>query len=233
MHRLSNGTQTNTAPTPPAVQGTPGYPTSGNPGTGAPSSIIDAYQAFTVQEEISHVIENAGIALDKTNNGQLLQALAAQFETVLGFTPVKQNEGNDNEVHAVSLGWNPVQPNAGNARLQLMVDSAVIGNVLTDFKGTVTSAGAYVELPLFGSVKMVIQLGASSTGPSGSQTVNFPEAFGTSVIALFACATSIPGPGSNLTVSVGTPTSTPLQTMTVYSSNSGTVPFSWLAIGIS
>lgn len=35
MHRLSNGKQIASLPTPAAVYGTPGYATTGNPGTGA------------------------------------------------------------------------------------------------------------------------------------------------------------------------------------------------------
>lgn len=75
MHRLSNGTQTNTAPVAPEVVGTPGYPTPGDPLTGVQPSELDFYWDYVVAEELCAVIEGAGIALDKAATTQLLDAI--------------------------------------------------------------------------------------------------------------------------------------------------------------
>lgn len=50
---------------------------AGNPQTGQRPTIATAAWFNAVQEEISHVIEVAGIELDKTQNNQLLFAIAA------------------------------------------------------------------------------------------------------------------------------------------------------------
>lgn len=49
--------------------------TQGNPVTGVPATTVTDAWLNAVQEEIAAVIAGAGIALDKPNNGQLLQAL--------------------------------------------------------------------------------------------------------------------------------------------------------------
>ena len=78
MHRISNGTQSTSFPTPSPVIGSPGYATGGVPGILAATDVDpDAWNA--VQEEISGVIEAAGETLSKTNNSQLLSALHVLF----------------------------------------------------------------------------------------------------------------------------------------------------------
>lgn len=58
------------------VSGTPQYATSGVPGV-TPATLWPAYQYNAIQEELVGVISGAGITLDRTNNGQLLAAIAA------------------------------------------------------------------------------------------------------------------------------------------------------------
>ena len=83
MHRIDDPTAVPTLPA-PRPAGTPGYFTGGSPGSGGFAATIVRYEFMNaLQEEISHVIEQAGLALNKTNNGQLLQALQSMFRTPL------------------------------------------------------------------------------------------------------------------------------------------------------
>lgn len=74
MFRVDNSTSAATLPAPPAV-GTPGFFTDGDPVTQVPPTTMPAWWHNTVQEEILAVVEDAGIAPDKTNNAQLLAAI--------------------------------------------------------------------------------------------------------------------------------------------------------------
>ncbi|VVT52689.1 Phage tail fiber protein [Kosakonia radicincitans] len=55
--------------------------TAGNPQTGTPATDLDEAFFDTLQEELAAVIENAGIALDKTQKNQLLTALQTSFQS--------------------------------------------------------------------------------------------------------------------------------------------------------
>lgn len=82
MQRIDGPTVSAALPVPAPV-GTgsraPGYFQGGNPLAGTAPTTLNVDWANMVQEEICAVVENAGIALDKTNHGQLLAALAALF----------------------------------------------------------------------------------------------------------------------------------------------------------
>lgn len=80
---------------PPDAAGTPGYFTEGDPAGSTPATTVTADWANAVQEEISHVIEGAGIALDKTNNGQLLLAINALISGVGTGALLKANNLSD------------------------------------------------------------------------------------------------------------------------------------------
>ena len=60
-----------------APAGTPGYFQGGNPATSTPRTVVTQDWANAVQEEIASVVLGAGLALSKTNNGQLLAAVNA------------------------------------------------------------------------------------------------------------------------------------------------------------
>lgn len=77
MHRIDNTTAAPTFPAPKPI-GTGGYFTAGAPG-GPPPTIVEYDWLNTVQEELANVVSNAGVALDKTNNAQLLLALRTIF----------------------------------------------------------------------------------------------------------------------------------------------------------
>ena len=53
--------------------------TDGDPGIPVPPTVVKDDWLNAVQEEIVHVIEDAGIPLDKSDNRQLAQAIAARF----------------------------------------------------------------------------------------------------------------------------------------------------------
>lgn len=93
MHRLSNGTQATSLPVPAAVTGTPGYATQGSPGV-TPASDIDPDQWNAMQEELVAIVTAAGIALDKTDNGQVLKALQTLFLSLAGAYAVDTGTAN-------------------------------------------------------------------------------------------------------------------------------------------
>ena len=76
MYRIDNDTAISALPTPEAAGVHPNYYfTKGNPSLGVPATIVTADWANAVQEEISGVIEAAGLTLSKSNQAQLLQAI--------------------------------------------------------------------------------------------------------------------------------------------------------------
>jgi hypothetical protein len=79
MHRIDDPTAVPTLPAPRA-QGTPGYFTGGSPGSSGFAATIVRYEWLNShQEELAHVVETAGLTLNKTDNTQLLQALNKLF----------------------------------------------------------------------------------------------------------------------------------------------------------
>lgn len=74
MHRIDSSTAVPALPVPTAV-GTPGYFTAGDLTKGKFPTTLTPEWGNSVQEEIANVIEYCDFTLDKTNNGQLLQAI--------------------------------------------------------------------------------------------------------------------------------------------------------------
>ncbi|WP_439598004.1 hypothetical protein [Falsiroseomonas sp.] len=79
MYRLANGTQVPSLPAAPAPVGTPGFGTSGNPGAGLLGSIFGAPEFNTLQEELMSFLLAAGIAPDRDNFAQVLEACRILF----------------------------------------------------------------------------------------------------------------------------------------------------------
>lgn len=75
MYRIDNPSAVASLPT-PIQPGNPGYFTDGIPTQGQEATIVDADWANALQEEMSFVIESAGLVLSKTDRTQLAQALA-------------------------------------------------------------------------------------------------------------------------------------------------------------
>lgn len=82
MFRIDNATSTASIPTPAAVGPNPdSFFTEGNPSGGTPATIVTADWANAVQEEISNLIEDAGITLDKTDRTQMTAAIDTKIST--------------------------------------------------------------------------------------------------------------------------------------------------------
>jgi microcystin-dependent protein len=76
MHRVDNATSTPSIPTPAAVGPNPdSFFTSGNPSTATEATTLDDDWLNSVQEELSYVIEQQSVTLDKTARNQLKKAI--------------------------------------------------------------------------------------------------------------------------------------------------------------
>ncbi len=76
MYQIDNSTATTTKPTRGATgPNVGGYFTGGNPATSTPATIVDPDWMNMLQDEFSAILAAAGIAQNKSNDGQLLQAL--------------------------------------------------------------------------------------------------------------------------------------------------------------
>lgn len=74
MHRIDKPSAVAVLPSPSPV-GTPGFFTEGNPLLSIPPTVVSGDWANAVQEELSAVVEAAGLTLDKGDPRQVLQAL--------------------------------------------------------------------------------------------------------------------------------------------------------------
>jgi hypothetical protein len=78
MYRIDNGTAAQALPDPtPPGERPDGYFTAGDPAGATPATDVDAEWLNMTQEELSNVIEGAGIGLDKSDRAQLLAAINA------------------------------------------------------------------------------------------------------------------------------------------------------------
>lgn len=79
MFRIDNSTAVAVKPA-PAAAGAPGFFTKGDPVGGIPSTVLTADWANMVQEELVAICLAAGIALDKGNAGQVLEAMNSLYK---------------------------------------------------------------------------------------------------------------------------------------------------------
>jgi hypothetical protein len=82
MHRIDDPTAAPALPV-PQQPGSPGFFTGGAPATGLSPTRVSADWLNATQEEISYVIETAGLTLSKTDRTQLFQALQRLTRTRL------------------------------------------------------------------------------------------------------------------------------------------------------
>ena len=90
MFRIDNSSAVAALPV-AAAPITPGYFTDGNPGTGVPATIVDAWWCNMLQEEILTVVAAAGITPSKSAHNQLylaLQTLYTASGAATGFLPL-------------------------------------------------------------------------------------------------------------------------------------------------
>ncbi|MEN4547648.1 hypothetical protein [Pantoea agglomerans] len=175
MHRID----TSTAQVDKFGAGKNGF-TGGNPQTGELPTALDADFFDSVQEEISGVIETAGIPLDRNKNDQLLAAVLALFAPKLGSSNqvfrVSSAPDDNNAAVPVSLLSSGLRQKASlngdaaqafkmanngtgsygvnNDRLNFVLQSyaALAGNQFTQFSvGGATSAAHAVRLDQFQS----------------------------------------------------------------------------------
>lgn len=82
MQLLDFGDQAASPPAIPAASGTPGYFTDGTP-PATPPSAVHAASLNAMMVEITSVITEFGVALDRTDNGQVADILAARIKGIL------------------------------------------------------------------------------------------------------------------------------------------------------
>jgi len=111
MHRIDDPTAVPTLPA-PRPPGTPGYFSGGAPGEGGFLATVVRYEFMnSIQEELSHVVEQSGLTLDKLDNNQLMKALNRLFvkrtlataHVTIYVNPVTGNDGNSGLSAAAAL----------------------------------------------------------------------------------------------------------------------------------
>lgn len=122
--------------------------TKGDPQTGTPATEIDETILDALQEEISAVIESAGIALQKTSNSQLLQAITF-------FLSKKIN------VDKVGSGQDQIPG-------MMLFRGSMLGNGY--FQLPIIGAGG-------GSQNVIVQFGVHATAPGSNAAYNLNIAF--------------------------------------------------------
>lgn len=90
MHRIDNGSAASAKPTPKPA-GPEGFFTIGNVAVGQQATIVEADWLNSVQEELVYIVLRGGLSLDKTNNMQVLVALANLFTGAMINITVTQN----------------------------------------------------------------------------------------------------------------------------------------------
>lgn len=143
MYRIDNADAATALPVPsPVAQ--PGYFTGGNPQAGQAATIVDADWLNAVQEEIAHVIEQAGLVLSKTDRTQLWQAIAGQRIILSAplnlYVATTGNDANDGLTAGTPL-----------ATLQAAIDKVQNRYILNGYYATINVAdGAYGACVLTG-----------------------------------------------------------------------------------
>lgn len=89
MFAVDNSTAVAVMPT-PSPEGTPGYFSDGDPGTGEAATIVTSDWLNGVQGELLAVIEAGGLTPDKSDNTQLLAAIMALMASASAPTGVVQ-----------------------------------------------------------------------------------------------------------------------------------------------
>ena len=81
MHRIDNSSAVASKPALPGSS-TPGYFDPGDPVAERDATILDYFWANTVQEELAAIVAAAGMALDRTNDAQVLAALRSLIAAI-------------------------------------------------------------------------------------------------------------------------------------------------------
>ena len=167
--------------------------TAGNPQTGTPATDLDEAFFDTLQEELAAVVENAGIALDKTQKNQLLTALQTSFQSrdatltaIAALTGAANKLAYFNGADTANLtDLTPVGRDViGQSSVANLLSYLGLGSIaLAGVCDGVLSANGYIQIPLVVSgVKrnLLIQWGTQSFTPSNtsfSSTITLPTSF--------------------------------------------------------
>jgi hypothetical protein len=169
VHRIDDPTAAPSLPA-PRPAGTPGYFTEGSAGSGGFPATVVRYEFMNmVQEEFAHVVESAGMPLDKTNNRQLLLALAQIFSG--GFSLVTSGGTVIVPAWANHIVARLVGAGGGGAWCQ-----ALSGQYLAGGGG---GAGAYIEAVRAvipgEAINFAVGVGGAENTDGGQTQVSSPE----------------------------------------------------------
>ena len=194
--------------------------TGGNPQTGRLPTALDQDFFDAVQEEIARVVEEAGIALDKEDHGQLVQALQGMFlQPGNSLSEIKSLGTEAVTATLINLGLGDA------ARRAVGIETGQIPDI--SFFAALKATGGYQKIP----GGLIIQWGSNVAGTGGTggtgTTVNFPIPFPS------ACAQIVTSydNGSTQVIAGG---AQPVDTSTFKlrcSATSGSFVFRWIAIG--
>lgn len=190
--------------------------TDGNPAAGIPPTIVTDDWANAVQEEIVGVIAGAGLALDKADNGQLLEAIAA---LIAAAAPELPHEASTDSSGLVEL--------ATNTETAALADStrAITPSGLGTLFARLHSPAGYQRLP----AGFTIQWGNALSSVSADVSVTFPIAYSEAAYHVFVTPRS-QGTGGFATTHSLTPTGFQVGCWTASTARSAT-NLSWIAIG--
>lgn len=171
--------------------------TDGNPAIGQRATQVDAAYLNSVQEELSYVIEQAGIVLDKEDTTQLRQALVALITGLIGGGGGGGGGGGDVPSTRTITGSGLVTgggdlaadrvlsvaaASAAEALAMVLTNKALTPASLTDLFGLTTGAGTFVA-----RVGPLILMKASGTALDGTSViVTLPDTFPNACLGAWA-----------------------------------------------
>ncbi|HPM40873.1 MAG TPA: hypothetical protein PLY45_00365 [bacterium] len=116
MYRTDADGSVAVMPTPDPI-GTPGYYGPGNPSVGQQATVVSHEHLNAMQEEIAAVVEDAGLALDKDDNAQLLAAIRLLTGVPSNPDPVTTTDATVTDLATVAVAEGEL----------LMVEASVVG----------------------------------------------------------------------------------------------------------
>lgn len=154
----------------------------GDPTVGQQATMVTADWANAVQEEIAHVIEEAGIVLDKASSTQLYEALVALIAGVVG-----DGDGAVPTTRIVAAAGLATGGGNLSADRTITVPKASAGDVATGTDDTKAVTSLALQGGIGGQLLagigyktllgLIIQWGTYTVGANSSVNVSFPTTF--------------------------------------------------------
>lgn len=170
MHLIDNGTQVTSLPSPRTAVGTPGFAFNGDPGTGTPT-IADPDIFNTLLAELAGVVQGVGIALDRTNNAQLLSAITrlvgASVTAISANTTLTADQAGLVIISAASANVTVTLP-ANNAANGKPMSFTFVRTDATANTVTIARAGSNTLWPGTGTSRLMTPLSVLTLAGSGS-----------------------------------------------------------------